>query len=358
MSARVDEAKPMKEGDPLDVAALERVLRERMPTATGAFTLQRFPSGHSNLTYLARFGDAELVLRAPPPGASTLKSGAHDMEREHRILQRLHPHYPKAPQPVCFVEAAASPFGGAFYAMERKRGVVLRGTKSDLDAAQLRALSQNLVDGLVELHSIDVARAGLLELGKPDGYVQRQVTGWAERYEKAKTDDIAEMDSVAAWLRAHVPATKDTAFVHNDYKYDNVVLDPADPTKIIAVLDWELSTVGDPILDLGTTLAYWIDATDDDDAQQLPFGPTMLPGNLTRTELVARYALRSGRDVSNALFAYVCATFKVAVIAQQIYFRYAKGFTTDERFAPMIFGVKVLSARAARALDAGRIDAP
>ena len=343
-------------------AAVERVLRERVPGVQGPFSLEKLAGGASNLTFLARFGDRELVVRAPPPGASTLKSGAHDMEREHRILARLHPVYGKAPRPVVLVEAAASPFGGAFFAMERVHGLVLRGPRLpkgvSIDAAAMRRTSEALVDGLVALHAIDVVATGLVDLGKPQGYVERQVHGWAERYEKAKTDDVPEMEQLAAWLRAHVPAQSDVAFVHNDYKYDNLVLDPDDPTQVRAVLDWELSTVGDPLMDLGTTLAYWVDETDDDDVKQLPFGPTTLPGNLTRAEIVARYAEKSGRDVGNALFAYVASTFKVAVIAQQIYFRYAKGFTTDERFALMILGVKVLAARAARALDAGRIDAP
>jgi aminoglycoside phosphotransferase (APT) family kinase protein len=353
-----DAPKPLKKDDPLDVAAVERTLRARLPDLPQPFSLQRFSGGASNLTYLARFGDRELVLRAPPPGASTLKSGAHDMEREHRILSRLRPHYPKAPRVVCLVDAADSPFGGAFFAMERVPGRVLRGHEA-LDPASMARASAALVDGLVELHAIDLERAGLADIGKPQGYLERQVSMWADRYEKARTDDVAEMDRLAPWLKANVPTTtRRPAFVHNDYKYDNLVLDPDDAGVVRAVLDWELSTVGDPIMDLGTTLAYWVDATDADEVQQLPFGPTAAPGNLTRAEVVRRYAEKSGRAVDDVLFAYVASTFKVAVIAQQIYFRWAKGFAKDDRFALMIVGVKVLAARAARALDAGRIDAP
>ena len=353
----MSETKPLKQDDPLDVDALERVLRERVPDLPAPFSLSRFAGGASNLTYLARFGDRELVLRAPPPGAATLKSGAHDMEREHKILSRLRPNYPKTPRVVCLVEAAASPFHGAFFAMERVQGRVLRGHAA-LDEASMRRASAALVDGLVELHAIDVEQAGLADIGKPQGYVERQVKMWAERYEKARTDDVPEMERLAAWLTANVPATTTKpAFLHNDYKYDNLVLDPDDAGVVRAVLDWELSTVGDPLFDLGTTLAYWIDPTDADEVQQLPFGPTAAPGNLTRAGVVARYAEKSGRDVSGVLYAYVASTFKVAVIAQQIYYRYAKGFAKDDRFAMMILGVKVLSARGARALDAGRIDA-
>jgi aminoglycoside phosphotransferase (APT) family kinase protein len=221
----------------------------------------------------------------------------------------------------------------------------------------MRRISTALVDTLAELHAVDPAAAGLADLGHPAGYVARQVAGWTDRYLKAKTDEVPEVEAAAAWLAAHLPPERGTAtLIHNDYKYDNVVLDAADLARVVAVLDWEMATIGDPLMDLGTTLGYWIDADDPPEHQALPFGPTMLPGNLTRVEVVARYAERTGRAVDEVLFYYVFALLKIAVIAQQIYRRFQDGHSRDPRFAGMIVGVRILGATAARALDRGRID--
>jgi aminoglycoside phosphotransferase (APT) family kinase protein len=250
--------------------------------------------------------------------------------------------------------------GAPFYLMERVEGVVLRGVRPkgvDLDAVTMRRLSESTVDGLGELHAVDYASAGLGDMGHPEGYVERQVTGWSERYVKSRTDDIPQMESVARWLGEHQPRRAPAAtLIHNDFKYDNLVLDPADLTKIRAVLDWEMATVGDPLMDLGTTLGYWIDPDDAEPMRLLPFGPASLPGNLKRLEVVERYARTTGRDVGDMLFYYAYATFKVAVIAQQIYYRYKQGLTKDERFAAMISGVQILAWQAARAIELGRID--
>jgi aminoglycoside phosphotransferase (APT) family kinase protein len=250
--------------------------------------------------------------------------------------------------------------GAPFYLMERVEGVVLRGPRPKgvvLDEPTMRRISENTVDGLAELHAVDYAAAGLGDLGRPEGYVARQVKGWSERYVNSRTDDIAEMENVARWLADHQPAREAAAtLIHNDFKYDNLVLDPADLTKIRAVLDWEMATVGDPLMDLGTTLGYWIDPDDSEPMRMLPFGPASLPGNLKRLDVVGRYAKSTGRDVGDVLFYYAYATFKVAVIAQQIYFRYKQGLTQDERFAAMIAGVRILASQAARAIELGRID--
>jgi aminoglycoside phosphotransferase (APT) family kinase protein len=212
-----------------------------------------------------------------------------------------------------------------------------------------------LIDNLVRLHAVDYHAAGLADLGKPQGYVERQVRGWTERYAGSKTDDIESVEQVAAWLAERMPADNPASLIHNDYKLDNVVLDPQEPPRIIGVLDWEMSTLGDPLMDLGTTLSYWVEAEDSPQMQVVRWGPTALPGAMTRAELAARYAEQSGRDVSGVLFYYCFGLFKTAVVIQQIYYRYKQGLTKDERFAPLIHGVRVLCDRASEAIAAGKI---
>jgi aminoglycoside phosphotransferase (APT) family kinase protein len=238
--------------------------------------------------------------------------------------------------------------------MERLKGVILREALPlglEMPALQMRRLSENFIDNLVEIHRVDFQAAGLGDLGHPEGYVKRQVEGWTQRYLNARTDDIPEMEGVAAWLADHMPTESGAALIHNDYKYDNLVLDPGDPTQIIGVLDWEMATIGDPLMDLGTSLGYWIEPEDPPELQALNFGVTALPGNLTRKELAERYAQKSGRDPSNITFYYVYALFKIAVIVQQIYARYKAGYSQDARFAGMIFAVQVLSRAAKQASE-------
>jgi aminoglycoside phosphotransferase (APT) family kinase protein len=353
----LDEPRAVRPGEELDGAALDAYLRAHLAGYAGPLAVRQFPSGHSNLTYLVQAGPRELVLRRPPFG-TTVKT-AHDMGREHRLLSGLHGVYPRAPRPVLYC-ADPAVLGAPFYLMERVRGVVLRGAQppaaAGLDAAAVRRLSTALVDGLAELHAVDVAGAGLADLGHPEGYVRRQVEGWTRRYRDAQTDEVPPLEAAAAWLAAHLPPEAGAALIHNDYKYDNVVLAPDDLGRIVAVLDWEMATVGDPLMDLGTTLGYWLDPDDPPEHRLLPFGPTLLPGNLTRAEVVARYAAQSGRAVPDALFYYVFALLKIAVIAQQIYRRFVDGHTKDPRFASMILGVRILGQTAARALERGRID--
>jgi aminoglycoside phosphotransferase (APT) family kinase protein len=287
---------------------------------------------------------------------------AHDMGREYRVLSRLPDLYPKAPRALAAEEDPAV-LGAPFYVMERVRGVILRGatppTGLELTPDRMRRVSEMVVDGLAELHTVDFRAAGLAEFGRPEGYVRRQVEGWSERWRKAKTDDVPGMDRAAAWLADHLPADRGeagAALLHNDYKYDNLVLDPEAPSRIVAVLDWEMATVGDPLMDLGTTLGYWIDPDDPPGLRRLPTGPTAQPGNLSRLELTERYAQKTGREVSEILFYYVYGLFKIAVIAQQIYYRYRQGLTNDERFAAFLGAVRLLGHAAAQAIDRGRID--
>jgi aminoglycoside phosphotransferase (APT) family kinase protein len=353
----LDSTRPMRPGEEIDAAALALWLEPRLPGAAGPVAIEQFPGGHSNLTYLLRFGDRELVLRRPPFG-SKVKT-AHDMGREYRVLSRLYATYPKAPRALLHCDDPEV-IGAPFYIMERVRGIILRRKEApaglDLPPERMRAISEAAVDGLADLHAVDWQAAGLDGLGHPEGYVARQVAGWTSRWQGSRTDDVPDLDRAAAWLAANLPPESGAALLHNDYKYDNLVLHPDEPERIAAVLDWEMATVGDPLMDLGTSLGYWMDPDDAPDLRLLPAGPTTLPGNLSRAGVVERYAERSGRDVSNVLFYYTYGVFKIAVIAQQIYYRYQQGLTRDERFASMIGAVRVLGRTAARALDKGRID--
>jgi aminoglycoside phosphotransferase (APT) family kinase protein len=331
-------------------------LKEHLPDLAGALTIEQFPAGHSNLTYLLSFdGTQELVLRRHPFG-NQVKS-AHDMGREFRVLSRLCPVFPAAPRPYVYCDDE-SVIGAPFYLMERRRGLILRKrTPSEVvitpDVA--RRLSTALVDQLALLHSVDYQAAGLADLGKPEGYVQRQISGWASRYTQAKTGEVPAMDRIGTWLGEQRPPEPEAAVIHNDYKYDNVVLAAEDPTQVIAVLDWEMSTLGHPLMDLGTTLGYWIEAGDPQALQQTAFGPTAAPGSLTRRELVARYEEQTGRPVPNALFFYCFGLFKIAVIVQQIYARYVRGHTRDPRFAGLGDLVGVLADQADAAIHSGTI---
>jgi aminoglycoside phosphotransferase (APT) family kinase protein len=278
------------------------------------------------------------------------------MGREYHVLSQIHSVYP-APKPLHYC-ADDWVIGAPFYLMERVRGIVLRrnlpaGFSLPPDTA--RRLSEAFIDNLARLHNLDFNGIGLGSLGKPQGYLERQVKGWIERYYGSKTDDLPEIARITAWLTARMPAQSGSTLVHNDYKYDNMVLDPADITRIKAVLDWEMCTLGDPLTDLGTALAYWVNADDPPDLQMVRWGPTAIPGSLTRAELLERYANQTGRDVSNVVFYYVFALFKVAVIIQQIYYRYFHGLTQDSRFANMGEVTKMLLRVGLRAAEEGTI---
>jgi aminoglycoside phosphotransferase (APT) family kinase protein len=356
--ADLDPTRPVRAGEEIDAGELRRLFDRHVPELTGPVTVEQFPKGHSNLTYLLRVGGTELVLRRPPKGAKQIKAG-HDMRREYTVLSRLRAVWPKVPRTLFYVPEEESPFGVQLYVMERVQGIIFRGTKLPpgvvLDAAGMRAVSETVVDTLVELHGVDPAAAGLADFGRPQGYVQRQVAGWTERYARARTDDVPDMERLASWLAANLPPDRPGAIIHNDFKYDNVVLDPVDLTHVRAVLDWEMATLADPVADLGMTLAYWFEAGEAEMVGPAAFGPTSLPGNLTREEIVQRYAARSGRAVDDVVFQYVLGLFKVAVIAQQIYFRYRQGLTQDERFAGLGFAVALLAQVAVRAVDRNRI---
>ena len=349
----MDQATSVRSGEALDVASLTTYLQQHFGPSVGSVRIQQFPSGYSNLTYLVSTSSQEYVLRRPPMGQYAPQ--AHDMEREYRVLSLLKPVYDAVPTPVLYCEAT-NIIGAPFYLMERVPGVILRGSASGekVSPAQMQALSERAVDHLVQLHALDTETTGLSELGHPVGYVSRQVDGWIKRYRRAETDSIPAMSEVMEWLPEHLPPELPRpALIHNDYKYDNLVLNPDNLAEIIAVLDWEMATVGDPLMDLGTTLGYWAEA--DDHPALRPFNLTWREGNLNREAVAQRYAERSGYDLDHLVFYYVFGCFKIGVIAQQIYARYQQGHTRDERFAGLIHVVKACAQNAQRALTLNRI---
>jgi aminoglycoside phosphotransferase (APT) family kinase protein len=355
MVALCDQAGTVRVGEELDVARLRPFLQKHFfpadPGPIGPVSVEQFPSGHSNLTYLLRMdartrnggmGSRELVLRRPPFGSKV--RSAHDMSREYRVLSKLHIAYPLAPRALLYCDDL-SILNAPFYLMEPIRGTILRRDLPpgmSFPAETARRLSEAFVDNLARLHCLDYAAIGLANLGKPQGYLERQVNGWIERYRNSKTHDLPEVERISAWLTSRMPNSSDAALIHNDYKYDNVVLDPDDATRIIGVLDWEMCTLGDPLTDLGTALAYWTDPQDPGELQEIRSAPTTLRGTLTRAELIERYALATGRDPGDMIFYLTFARFKVAVIIQQIYYRYAQGLTQDERFAAMPSRIQTL----------------
>jgi aminoglycoside phosphotransferase (APT) family kinase protein len=346
-----DKPKAVRAGEELDLPALSAYL-DRELGAHGAVTVEQFPGGHSNLTYLVHHGDREYVLRRPPFG-SKVKS-AHDMGREVSVLSKLAPVFDRAPRVIAHRDEP-DVLGAPFYLMERRRGVILRKElPPGLDTARVRRLCELLVDTLVDLHAVDYKAAGLGDFGKPAGYIERQVRGWTERYSGSQTDDIPDMTVVAAWLAAHMPPDGAPSLIHNDYKFDNVIFDTS-LERITGVLDWEMTTVGDSMMDLGTSISYWVHADDPQIFQMPIFGVTMKPGMYRRDELVARYFERAGKPAVDLVFFYAFGLFKTAVVLQQIYYRYAKGLTTDPRFAPFIMVVRALADQAKRAIDRGSI---
>ncbi|ALE88157.1 phosphotransferase family protein [Pseudomonas versuta] len=335
--ALTDSSTGIRPGEELDISRIDPYLKAHVPGLVGLPVVSQFPGGASNLTYLIQYPDQELVLRRPPFGQKA--RSAHDMGREYRILNQLKDAFAYCPKAFAYCTDQTL-IGSEFYVMERVRGIILRCDLPDelaLTADATQTLCKSFIDTLVQLHQVDYNACGLGNLGKPEGYVQRQISGWSERYEKALTPDAPRWEAVKQWLQAKMPADHPTpAIVHNDYRFDNVILDPANPMQIIGVLDWELTTLGDPLMDLGNTLAYWIEAGDPAPVQLMRRQPSNAPGMLTRREFVDYYAERTGIQIDNYDFYYAYGLFRLAGIVQQIYYRYYQGQTRDKRFASFV----------------------
>ncbi len=337
------DTRPVRASEQLDWGALESYVRPRLAVVLGhhfpadaPLTIEQFPGGHSNLTYLLRFDESEFVLRRPPFGPVAPK--AHDMAREYHILDAVHPVYPLAPRTFLLCEEA-NVIGSIFYIMERRRGLVVRGTEPPQlqnQPAERRRASVAMIDALARLHAVDIQAHGLVSLGKPAGFVERQVNGWISRWHGSQTSDVPEMDSLAAWLAERLPpsALRPT-LVHGDFKLDNAMFDAGNIGQLVGVFDWEMSSVGDPLVDLGILLCYWVHTATTSSPRDSVAAVTHHPGWFTRTELLDRYAEQTKLDLSNISFYEVFAVFKLAVVLQQIFYRYHRGQTDDPRFAEL-----------------------
>lgn len=352
MEIGINKSVEVRSNEEINIAALNAFLSAGKKAVGNIKSIRQFPGGFSNLTYLVETDVKDLVLRRPPAGAKNIKGG-HDMVREFRLLDAIKKSgFGHVPNPI-FLSEGDNFLDAPFYLMEKVEGVIFRAA----DAPKLletyshetfQNISTALCDTLVDLHAIDIVKTGLISIGKPEGYIARQVEGWYKRYEKSQTDDLPVMKELYDWLTANMPEDNAPTLIHNDFKYDNVVLNPENLSEIRALLDWEMTTVGDPLMDVGTALSYWCEGSDDDFTKT--FNLSWLPGNLTRQEFADRYAEKSGRDLSNILYYYVFGLFKNSVVLQQIYNRFKMGLTSDPRFGALIFGVKVLSGKAAKSI--------
>jgi aminoglycoside phosphotransferase (APT) family kinase protein len=335
---------PVRPDEQLDVEKLAAYLNGRLPGAAHSPLVRQFGGGAANLTYLLDYGTHQYVLRRPPLGP--VAKSAHDMRREYKVLSVLYQVFPYAPRAFLFCEDP-SILGADFFVMERRQGVVVRRSLPPVFAPlpdAPRRVSEAAVDALAEFHAVDYRAIGLGDLGEPDGFVTRQIEGWYKRWQAAKTEQVADMDAVYAWLKSHQPPASAYSLVHNDYKLDNIMFAASDPAQVVAIFDWDMCTLGDPLNDLGALLSYWIEPTDPPYFQAMATMPTV--GFLTRRELVERYALKSGRSIHDIHYYHALGLFRLAVIIAQIYIRYHRGQTQDQRFAA--FGRMIpLMARAA-----------
>ncbi|WP_026776578.1 phosphotransferase family protein [Polaribacter sp. Hel_I_88] len=347
----------VRKGEDLPEANLKKYLLEiiLIESLKSDLYVEQFTHGFSNLTYLLKIENKEFVLRKPPKGA--IKRG-HDMSREFKVQSAVHKVFSKAPKMFAFSDDKTI-LGSDFYIMEKVEGIILNykeAHKRNITVDDYQKIANSWLDTLVELHNVDYKAIGLEDLGKPEGYVERQVSNWGKQYVKAKTEEVPEAELVMNWMQEHQPKVYEHCLIHNDFKYDNVVFKDDSWQEINAVLDWEMATLGDPLMDLGTSLGYWTVATDHDFVKQGIPSPTIFEGNPIRSEIAKMYAEKSGRTIENLVFYYVFGLFKIAVIAQQIYFRFSKGFTTDPRFANLNKASELCCKLALKAIKTKSID--
>ena len=345
-----DEARAVRSGEELDVAAVDAWLKRALPSLQGTPVVTQYAGGASNWTYRLQYANDDLILRRPPAG--TKAKSAHDMGREYRIQQALKPVFQLVPEMRAHC-GDTSVIGAEFYAMQRLAGIIPRKNLPrgvELPPVQVRQLCTNVLDTLVALHRVDYRAAGLDGIGKGAGYAQRQIEGWSRRYRDARTWNVPRGDRIMRWLAANLPAQERICVTHNDFRFDNVVLDPAEPTRVIGVLDWELATLGDPLMDIGNTLAYWVQADDDFMAQGMRRQPTHLPGMPTRREVIDYYCGKMGFDARDFAFYEIYGLFRLSAIAQQIYYRYHHGQTRNPAFTRFWLFVNYLHWRCRRAM--------
>lgn len=340
----------VRAGEELDAAAVDSWLRGRVPGLSGVPEVTQYSGGASNWTYRLKYPGHDLILRRPPAG--TKAKSAHDMGREFRVQQALKPVFPYVPEMIAHCEDPGV-IGAEFYVMSRIDGVIPRARWGEgVSREAARELSVRFVETMVLLHQVDGNRPGLKELGKGPGYARRQIEGWADRYQKARTWNVPRFTGVIEWLRANTPEDVATCVVHNDFRFDNLVLDPSDLSRVVGVLDWEMATLGDPLMDLGNSLAYWVQANDDFIGRATRRQPTHLPGMLTRKELVAMYTQRMGLEVRNWEFYEIYGLFRLSGIAQQIYYRYHHRQTRNPAFRFFWVLVHYLHWRCGRSMRA------
>ncbi|MDX1625508.1 MAG: phosphotransferase family protein [Wenzhouxiangellaceae bacterium] len=352
----VDRPRPVRDEDRFDVEALDAWLRERIEGLEGEPEVEQYPKGASNLTYRLRYPGRDLILRRPPPG--TKAKSAHDVLREYRIQKALRPVFPYVPRMLAACDDHEV-IGSDFYVMERLEGIIPRADLPkgmDLDPEEVRELCRNAIDRFVELHGVDVESAGLDDLAKGAGYNRRQIDGWSERFRRARTWNVLRGERVMRWLDRHCPDEVAIRLIHGDYRFDNLVLDPDDPLEIIGVLDWEMATLGDPLMDLGNAMAYWVQADDDRVFRAFRRQPTHLPGMFTRREVVEYYSKKTGQAIEKWSFYEVYGLFRLAVIVQQIYYRYHHGQTRNPAFKRFWLVANYLLWRCGRVIRRSGLD--
>ena len=346
----------IRDNEKIDIKILSEILKNKFGSSSNSLEIKQYRKGYSNLTYNLLWNNKEFILRKAPFGA--LVKGGHDMKREFNILSRLSLHYDKVPKTYFYFDDK-SIIDFDFYLMEKLEGIILRPKTLNSMMPEkdvTKKLSVNFIKTLSSLHKLDFKKIDLEFLGKGNGYAKRQVVGWSERYNKSKTDEIKEMEYLMNWLLNNLPKEVNYSLIHNDFKYDNIVLNKDDYSDILGVLDWEMSTIGDPLFDLGTTLGYWVQNNDHPLLKEISLSPTTSSGNLNRMELIDNYEKYSKIKVNDPVYYYVFGLFKISVIVQQIYFRYKKGYTKDDRFSNLLSIVKVCSLVAYQAINRNKID--
>jgi aminoglycoside phosphotransferase (APT) family kinase protein len=352
-----DEVQPelaaVRQGEDLDWGRIEACLRESLADEldlSGQFEVLQFPNGAANLTYLIRFGALELVLRRPPFG--TLAPGAHDMKREFKVLSRLWRKFDRAPRAYFFCDDPAVA-GADFFVMERRHGEVIRGVIPETMRAHAdvgRRVGTALVQAMGDFHLLDPAECDLADLGKPDGFVARQLRGWKKRWDLvADPAHDGAMSAVHARLAESLPAAQRVSLVHNDLKLDNCMFDPRDPDRVIAFFDWDMTTLGDPLIDLGTLLNYWPDPSDEGGSRGSHPGMEKM-GLPDRAAVRACYAERTGLDVSQVGWYEAFALWKTATVVEQLHHRWVVGDSTDPRMEFIAARVPALAETASKLL--------